>query len=92
MVTQAKRLLLVLVAAATVLMATGCPKPATEQKPTRPSTTAGLEMETPSERPQAPVKEESAEPTAPSQTEPAAEPGQMAPTTEPAAEEKAAEK
>jgi len=92
MVTQAKRLLLVLVAGATVLMATGCPKPATEQKPTRPSTTAGLEMETPSEEPQAPVKEESAEPTAPSQTEPAAEPGQMAPTTEPAAEEKAAEK
>ncbi len=92
MVRHVKRLLLVTVASGALLMMVGCPKPPTDQKPMRPSTTAGLETEAPLETPEAPTKEESAEPTAPAQAEPSMEPGQTAPTTEPAAAEKATEK
>jgi len=90
MLVVCKRLLFVMVAFAMILGSSGCPKPPSEGKPTRPSTTSlDVGIEAPAETPTAPTGEGAA---APEQAQPAEQPGEAPSSMSPAAEEKPAEK
>jgi len=90
MLVICKRLLFIVVAGVMILGSSGCPKPPSEDKPTRPSTTSlDFGAEAPSATPAAPTGERAA---APEQAQPSEKPGETPPAMAPAAEEKPAEK